>query len=50
MNVNPTFNKREVTVNFKMLVGIYYPDKYYNNIKGYIREEWEEKFKKLSNA
>ena len=49
LNINPTYNKREVTVAFKTLARIYCPDKYYENVKEFTREDGEEKFKKLSN-
>ena len=48
LNINPIFNKREVTVVFRTLVRIYHPNKYYDNIREFTREEREEKFKKYS--
>ena len=50
LNINPTTNKREVTVAFRMLARIYHPNKSYGNIKQFTGEEGEKKFKKLSNA
>ena len=50
MNTNPTSNKIEVIVAFRTLATIYRPDKYYDSIKEFTREEGEKKFKQLSNA
>ena len=50
LNINQTSNKREVTVAFRTLARIYQPDKYYDNIRKFSRDEGEEKFKVLSNA
>ena len=50
LNINPTSNKREVTVAFRTLAKVYHPDKFYDSIRQFIREEGEEKFKILSNA
>ena len=50
LNINPTSNKREVTVAFRILARIYHSDKYYDNIRKFSRGEGEEKFKILSNA
>ena len=37
-------------VAFRTLATIYRPDKYYDSIKEFTREEGEKKFKQLSNA
>ena len=50
LNINPTSNKRKVTVYFRTLARIFHPDKYYDKIKEFTRKEGEEKFKQLSNA
>ena len=50
LNINPTSNKRKVTVDFRTPVRICHPDKYYDKIKEFTRKEEEEKFKQLSNA
>ena len=48
-SINPTSNKREVVVACRTLARIYHPDKYYDNIKEFSREEGEEKFNIISN-
>ena len=48
-SINPTSNKREVIVACRTLATIYHPDKYYDNIKEFSREEGEEKFNIISN-
>ena len=45
-----TSNKRKVIVAFRTIAKIYHPDKYYDNIGQFSREEGEEKFKILSNV
>ena len=43
LNKNPTSNKREIPVAFRILAIIYHSDKYYDSIKEFTREEGEEK-------